>query len=511
MPRLKGTYVRPAPPLPVPKLGREDATRLVEFLGDPVAFARGAFGHSHWGIQRRILRSVRDNPWTSVRACHASGKTFTAADAALWWVTRYRDGIVVTTAPTWTQVKKLLWGEIQGSLAQAKEVGRLAYPEANEVELKLGPKNYAMGLSTNEGVRFQGWHGRILIVMDEAPGVRADIIDAIEGIRAGGQVHVLELGNPIIPSGPFYDSHTKLRAHRAAFRISAFDVPNLIDCCIDDAANGVFLGNPGGANLLTMGPEDLGDDVRPYLTQRRWVLEKYLQWGPDNPLFQAKVLGDFPDQDEFSLVALAWIEAAVEERLVDPATDLRTYAGVDVAGPGKDNTVLTLRRGPNVIFGPKRYPMADARGPVAKDLAPFKAELSGERGGALNIDEIGIGYHFMTHFRDLGFNVRGVNVAETARNSERFANVKAELYWGLRERFKAGDVGNLRDEEAQGQLAGLRWFANARGQIEMESKKDMAKKRGLPSPDSAESVMLAFAPPRALDSTDANDYAGVRR
>jgi hypothetical protein len=53
-----------------------------------------------------------------------------------------------------------------------------------------------VGLSTDQGVRFQGFHGRVLIVIDEAPGVKADIWEAVEGIRAGGDVRVLALGNP---------------------------------------------------------------------------------------------------------------------------------------------------------------------------------------------------------------------------------------------------------------------------------------------------------------------------
>jgi hypothetical protein len=92
------------------------------------------------------------------------------------------DGIAVTTAPTWTQVERLLWGEIRKSVA----VSAIRYPTPLKTRLDLGPNRYALGLSTNEGVRFQGWHGKILIVIDEAPGVRPEIYEAIEGIRAGG-------------------------------------------------------------------------------------------------------------------------------------------------------------------------------------------------------------------------------------------------------------------------------------------------------------------------------------
>jgi hypothetical protein len=48
------------------------------------------------------------------------------------------------------------------------------------------------------------------------------------------------------------------------------------------------------------------------------------------------------------------------------------------------------------------------------------------------------------------------------------------------------------DEKLVGQLAGIRYKHNARGQIVIESKED-ARKRGVKSPDRAEAVMLAFA------------------
>ena len=69
---------------------------------------------------------------------------------------------------------------------------------------------------------------------------------------------------------------------------------------------------------------------------------------------------------------------------------------------------------------------------------------------------------------------------------------KAELYWGLRQRFQAGDVAGLTDERTIGQLAGIRYRHTARGQVEIERKED-ARKRGVKSPDRAEAVMLALA------------------
>src|ERR1700722_18082136 len=82
-----------------------------------------------------------------------------------------------------------------------------SYPPANLTELRLGLGNYAIGFSTDkrdQGVRFQGFHSpNLLIIIDEAPGINADVWQAIEGIRAGGNVHLLVLGNPTIAGVPF--------------------------------------------------------------------------------------------------------------------------------------------------------------------------------------------------------------------------------------------------------------------------------------------------------------------
>jgi len=194
---------------------------LVAAVTDPVAFSERLLGIDLWDTQKEILRSVAANPRTAVKACHASSKTFTAAQAALWWVTRYPDGIVLTTAPTQTQVEKLLWNEIHRALPQARSRG-LSYPKANQAELRIGPSCYILGLSTDEGLRFQGFHGRVLVILDEAPGIRPDIYDAIEGIRAGGDVHVLAIGNPTAVGGPFYDAFHRGRELWHTVTISAF-------------------------------------------------------------------------------------------------------------------------------------------------------------------------------------------------------------------------------------------------------------------------------------------------
>jgi hypothetical protein len=64
----------------------------------------------------------------------------------------------------------------------------------------------------------------------------------------------------------------------------------------------------------------------------------------------------------------------------------------------------------------------------------------------------------------------------------------------LRERFEMGMIDlDPFDLDLHAQLVSIKWQPNSRGQIVVESKEDMAK-RGLPSPDHADAVMMAGRP-----------------
>jgi hypothetical protein len=134
----------------------------------------------------------------------------------------------------------------------------------------------------------------------------------------------------------------------------------------------------------------------------------------------------------------------------------------------------------------------DARGPVVQFL-----KRHGVR--KVKVDKAGVGGYFEKHLRDQGcFDVMGVNVGEAPRNRERFFNLKAELYWGLRERFENGEIWGAFTERTISQLVSMRYELTAKGQIAIESKEQMAR-RGVKSPDWAEALMLAFAPMKTQD------------
>lgn len=457
--------------------------RAKQELAEPVPFLRHVLGADPWPKQQEIACALAANSRVAVKACHASGKTWLAARLALWFLVTRR-GIVVTTAPTWDQVRLLLWNEIHKALQEAKAHSGIVFPEPTQTELRLAPDCYAIGLSTNEGVRFQGFHApNILVILDEAPGVRPDIWEAIEGARAGGDVRILALGNPTIPGGAFYDAFTSNRDGWATFTISAFDTPNL---------GGVTL-----PALLEMDDAGLAVSPRPYLTTRRWVREIHAEHGPLSPYYQARVDGNFPEQAEDALISLAWIEAAAMRDPepvpgVSTAHDGDIVVGVDVAGPGEDETVLIVRRG-STLLHEQAWKKPDPRGELLAALAPWRHRIR-----VVNVDSAGIGYYLGLHLQDQGIATRLVNVGEATTIPERYKNLKAELYWGLRMRFQAGDVRGPMSELLKQQLSTIRYKPNERGQTVIESKED-AVKRGVKSPDRAEALMLAFAGDGAVD------------
>src|ERR1700730_14476787 len=195
------------------KNSHEPSAQQKEFVrnivSDPALFATHILGVDLWEREAEILQSIRTNRRTAVKACHGVGKTFTLGVAALWWLARYSEGIVLTTSPTQRKVIAQLWSEIHG----AGERARVPYPKQKTTELKFrDDNNFAIGFSTNQSENFQGYHGKyVLIIADEAPGIDSGIWDAVAGTMAGGKVHIVMAGNPTTPSGAFFDAFTTER------------------------------------------------------------------------------------------------------------------------------------------------------------------------------------------------------------------------------------------------------------------------------------------------------------
>jgi hypothetical protein len=96
------------------ELSAEQKLFIKKVMLDPVLFATHVLGVDLWPREMEILRSLKKYRRTAVKACHGVGKTFTLAVAALWWLARYPEGIVLTTSPTQRQVRTQLSSALSG-------------------------------------------------------------------------------------------------------------------------------------------------------------------------------------------------------------------------------------------------------------------------------------------------------------------------------------------------------------------------------------------------------------
>jgi hypothetical protein len=472
-------------------LSLEQKEFVREMVRKPALFAEHMLGLRLWDKEVEILQSIRMHRRTAIKACHAVGKTFTLAVATLWWLARYRDGIVLTTSPTQRQVRTQLWSEIHRLVAHA----RVPFPELNTTNFKFrDDDNFALGFSTNQADNFQGYHGKhVLVIADEAPGIESGIWDAVAGTMAGGKVHIVMAGNPTVPSGAFFDAFTKERGLWNCFTIDSFDSPNL---------KGMGL-----AELLALDPAEggpLDQNSFPFLVTKRWVYDQYTVWWhgseSSSPNWLSRVLARFPAQAQNALIKMVWLERAKQAALQNPISDSGSgplVAGVDVGG-GQAETVVYVcecKRDRRKIIRMGAWRGEDTRGQVVNFLSEFRSRLS-----TVRVDSIGVGHNFALHLRDHRFPVEAVNVAMACESkphwrendpARRFVNLKASMYQAVADAFERDQVEGLMDETTVGQLAGILYEIDSQGRIKIESKED-ARKRGVPSPDRADALMLAL-------------------
>lgn len=449
--------------------------KFLSKVQDPDYFTSKILQRKMLPFQLNILRSVRDNPRTAVRSCHGIGKTFTAASCVLWFLYSHKNSIVLSTAPTWRQVEKLIWKEIRNAYAGASiPLGGELMPKSPSLQI-VQDEWYAAGLSTNEPDRFQGFHEEhILIVVDEAAGISNEIYEAIEGILTSAGARILLIGNPTAIGGGFYEAFQ--RESWSTFHISAFDTPNFTDFGITqiDITTGKW-------------KQKIGEIQYPKLITPAWVADKYLSWGESSAPYQVRVLGNFPEQGEDTLIPIAWIEAAME-RYDDTKAEGECRLGVDVAGFGNDATVVCVMQGRKLREITRHIQMNtnEIAALVSRTARRFNTRL-------VNVDNIGIGQGVCDNLENRGYPGCAITVSERSSQPDKFLNLRAELWWNMREAFDPtkNPIAIPYDDDLLLELSAVKYRITARGLIQLEMKDEIRRRIGR-SPDKADALALAL-------------------
>lgn len=442
-------------------------TRLQQ---DPVWMAEQLFGARLWSKQREILRSVWDNPRTGVKSCHGSGKTYVAAIGVLCFLHAFPDSIVITTAPTWEQVRRLLWKEIGRAHADALRRGVALGSRCHTTDCEVDSAWFALGLSTNDPDRFVGHHAPyILVVVDEGFGVEDWVYEVAETYmtasgNAGTMARLLALGNPTDRASRLGRAFHSEREAWNLISISAFDTPNLSG-------------------------EQVPASVARMLPSREWVDDKRRVWGEDSAIYQVRVLGEFASSG--GVIPLAVIEQA-QARTLAPVPGSPVVLGIDVArSTDGDETVIASR-------SDKRIRIERAlRTNDAMEVCGVAVQIaSGYRSLGLDVrmvvDADGLGGPVADRLREMGYAVSDYRASAAAFDPDRYANRRAETWYTGGEVLRECDLDP--DDMLAADLAGPKsGKMTSRGQLTVEPK-DMTRKRIGRSPDRADAVLMTLAP-----------------
>lgn len=226
------------------------------------------------------------------------------------------------------------------------------------------------------------------------------------------------------------------------------------------------------------------------LVTPKWVADAEQNWGKESYLYQVRVMGEFPTESEDTVIPLKLVELAAKEALSAGSDSEAIQVGVDVARFGSDRTAICVRRGEEIV-SLDSFQRQDTMSTVGR-VTRVSREHSPS---AIRIDEIGVGAGVVDRLIELKIpHIEGVNVARRASRPELFANLRAELYDGLRERFISERIHIPNDPDLISQLASVRYSFTSSGQMRIEGK-DELRSGGERSPDLADAVMLAFAKP----------------
>ncbi|MEN6642566.1 MAG: hypothetical protein ABFE08_08980 [Armatimonadia bacterium] len=426
------------------------------YRDDPVGFCQNILKVDPDKWQKRFLGAVAAGKRRiTARSGHGVGKSTTVAWAAIWYITTRFPVKVVVTAPTSGQLFDALFAEIKRWMRILPPVlNDLFDIKAERIELKAAPTESFISARTSRAEQpeaLQGVHAEyVMLVADEASGIPEAVFEAAAGSMSGHNAVTLLLGNPVRSTGFFYDTHHRLAADWERFHISCFDSPRVSADYIQDMKT---------------------------------------RYGEESNAFRIRVLGEFPLADDDTVIPMELIESALHRDIVESPWAPEVW-GLDVARFGSDSCSLAKRTGGTL------HPIRSWRGLDLMQTAGFikhEYDDAKKKPAEILVDVIGMGGGVVDRLKEQGLPVRGINVGESPSTGQKYANLRAELWFAMREWFDAKACRIPKDDILTAELAAVRYSFTSNGKIKAESKDQIKKRLRGSSPDRADSLALTFA------------------
>lgn len=443
------------------------AAFMAAYRDNPVAFVINVLGAQPLPWQADFLNAVaRGERRISIRAGHGVGKSTACSWALIWFMlTRYPQKSVCT-APTASQLYDALFAEVKHWIGKLPDVLReLIEVFSDRIALKAAPESSFLSARTSSADRPEAMAGihseNVLLIFDEASAVPEPVFESAAGSMSGHSATTILIGNPTRNSGLFFLTHHRLQHEWYTMHVS----------CVD---------NP-------MVSKDFIKQIRD-------------TYGEGSNAFRVRVLGEFALKEDDTLIPAELVDSAAGRDVqIDPNQDL--FYGLDVARFGDDRTVLVKRRG-NVVEQPVAWNGADLMETVGRVVAEARID----KPAIIMVDSIGLGAGVADRLRELGFNVRDVNVSETAAMNPNAAKLRDELWLSVRDWLAQRACHLPKHDELRQELVAPTYTFLSNGKLKVESKGEL-KKRGMRSPDIADALCLTFAGEGALIAGRATRWA----
>lgn len=451
---------------------------ILYYAEHPVHFVEDLIGVTPDEQQAKILQSVADNSMTSVRSGHGIGKSAVEAWTVIWFMATRPFPKIACTAPTQHQLFDILWAEVSKWLRHAPALEKEFVWTKEKVYLKGYPEEwFAVARTATKPDALQGFHADdILYIIDEASGVKDNIFEPVLGALSTPGARLLMCGNPTQLSGFFYESHTKNRASYKTFHVD-------------------------GRKSGRVSQEFIDTIIRMY--------------GEDSDVFRVRVAGEFPKAEADVFIQLSLVEKSIMTEFSPRKTPNTIRIGCDVARFGDDKTVIGSKIDEKATIDKKRQGQDTMK--TADDIVLLYYDLLKRYPGykdtiTVCVDDGGVGGGVVDRLKQMQRN-----------NPERLAQMNVvPIKFGQRIKHKHyhdsttfmmatvrallsphDEDGNEKpvelilpnDDDLVAQLSGRKYGLTENAKIKVESKDDM-KKRGLPSPDEADCVLLLCVPIR---------------
>lgn len=446
--------------------------KVREWQDKPGLFVREQFGAQPDAWQEEALEALTSNYRLALKACKGPGKSTFFAWAGWWFLSCFPHPKLVATSVTGDNLRDNLWTEYAKWLHRsamlddqflwsAERIVAKQHPETWWASARAWPKSAD---ATQQADALAGVHGDfVMFQLDESGGIPDAVMATAEAGLAnadpaqGRKAWLLQAGNPTMTSGPLYRACTRDRPLWWVREITG----------------------------------DPDDPKRSPRVSLQWAREQIQKYGREHPYVLVNVMGQFPPQQSNVLIGVEDCTQAAQRTLSErDYLDEVKVLGVDVARFGDDRSTATLRQG-RAAFRTKVWRNLDTMqlaGQVALLLDAHKPD-------ATFIDQTGVGAGVVDRLKQLGYEVVGIDSSGRATRSEKYLNRRAEMWFETAEWLKAGGC-IADDSELVAELTAPTYKFARDGRLQLEAKDDL-KKRGLPSPDKADSLCLTFAAPVA--------------